>query len=374
MKQQAVKNVVMGAIIVGCLSVAAFNTISWNQQRGQAVEPGLPQQADPGRPQSAHGGFDLSHAIIPIEEIHSGGPRKDGIPALTDPAVLAAEKVEYLKDEDLVIGVAHGEQARAYPLLILDRHEIVNDVVGGLPMAITYCPLCRSALVFDRNAGGQLREFGVSGMLWNSNVLMYDRQKDPQQESLWSQVLSQAVTGPAAQEQIELKLVPSELMSWARWRQLYPQTEVLSLETGYGRPYLEKAYASYFRNDSLMFPVKGHGKRPERFRNKEPMVMVGVADQWKAYALRDIAVATVERQRKYLEDSLGEAVLCLTLGPQRNTVQVEVMGEEAVPAKTAYLYWFSLNAIRPDVEIYEPPVEAAVRVHANEPALTIDEG
>lgn len=128
--------------------------------------------------------FDLRNAIIPKNEIRSGGPPKDGIPALTNPAVIRAQDAAYLNAADRVAGVAIGEEARAYPLKILNYHEVVNDKLGGVPIAVTYCPLCDSVVVFDRRTEAGVREFGVSGLLYNSNVLMYDRSGRP--ESLWS--------------------------------------------------------------------------------------------------------------------------------------------------------------------------------------------
>ncbi|MGZ0169299.1 MAG: DUF3179 domain-containing (seleno)protein [Planctomycetales bacterium] len=117
--------------------------------------------------------FDLSNAEISIEQILPVGPPKDGIPALTNPQFENAASVGWLAADDRVIGMAIGDEARAYPLMILDQHEIVNDVFGTIPVAITYCPLCDSAVVFDRRVDGEILELGVSGLLYNSNVLMF---------------------------------------------------------------------------------------------------------------------------------------------------------------------------------------------------------
>ena len=187
-------------------------------------------------------GFPLRPALIPVADIRAGGPPKDGIPALSDPHVLPVDRIEFLKDQDLVIGVVIEGTARAYPLRVLDWHELVNDRIGETDILVSYCPLCRSALVFDRRVGGRVREFGVSGLLWNSNVLMFDRQKDPNQESLWSQGLMKAVTGPAAGEKLELTLLPSETVTWKDWKRRHPRTEALSNLTGHRRPYEKTAY------------------------------------------------------------------------------------------------------------------------------------
>ena len=194
------------------------------------------------------GGFDTRIHSIPLEGIKSGGPPKDGIPALTEPTFLDGEAARFLKPTDLVIGVSMNGSHRAYPLKILDRHENVNDTIGRTPIAVSYCPLCKSSLVFDRRVGGSTREFGISGLLYNSNVLIYDRQSNPRQESLWSQVEMRAVTGPAAEQGLTLTLLPSEMTDWGSWRQRYPHTQVLSNLTGHGRDYDRSVYQDYFKN------------------------------------------------------------------------------------------------------------------------------
>ena len=153
-------------------------------------------------------GFDLSNASIPRDDIFRGGPPRDGIPSIDDPRFVASSSVDYLDDGDIVIGFAQGGTARAYPTRILVWHEIVNDEVDGEPIAVTYCPLCGTAMVFRRSVGGRQRTFGVSGLLYQSDVLMYDRES----ESLWSQLAMRAVAGPA--EGTELEWLPSEHMTW----------------------------------------------------------------------------------------------------------------------------------------------------------------
>jgi len=172
--------------------------------------------------QSGPYAFDLSRHIVPPDEIIGGGPPKDGIPALTNPKFVRAQEADFLADNDQVVGLAQGGEAKAYPLRIMDWHEIVDDKVGGEPLAVTYCPLTASPVVFDRRIHGREVVFGVSGLLYQSNLLMYDRTT----ESLWSQLGggqsvagSMARTGPAS--------VPSELTTWRRWRALHPDTLVV---------------------------------------------------------------------------------------------------------------------------------------------------
>ncbi|MDA0658571.1 MAG: DUF3179 domain-containing protein [Planctomycetota bacterium] len=195
--------------------------------------------------------FDLRDLSIPAEEIRGGGPPKDGIPAITNPKTVAAAEARFLKANDRVVGVALNGQARAYPISILTQHEIVNDKLGETPIAVTYCPLCDSVIVFDRTTDIGVKEFGVSGLLYNSNVLMYDRSE---KESLWSQMKMKGVSGPA--KGINLQVLPMELTSWNAWQSKNPETDVMSTELGFQRDYRRNPYTSYFKQPGLMFPAR----------------------------------------------------------------------------------------------------------------------
>jgi hypothetical protein len=194
--------------------------------------------------------FVLSDTSIPANEVVSGGPPKDGIPAITSPQTVAPADARFLKANDRVVGVALNGQARAYPISILTQHEIVNDKLGDTPIAVTYCPLCDSVIVFDRTTDIGVKEFGVSGLLYNSNVLMYDRSE---KESLWSQMKMEGVSGPA--KGIKLRTLPMELTTWNAWQAKHPETDVMSTELGFQRDYRRNPYTSYFKHPGLMFPA-----------------------------------------------------------------------------------------------------------------------
>ena len=303
-------------------------------------------------PTAALNGFDITYSVIPTDQILGGGPPKDGIPALTDPNLLAADEAKYMRPDDIVVGIKFGDESRAYPLRILVWHENVNDTVGGVPVAVTYCPLCRSVLVFERRIGGVTRELGISGLLWNSNVLLYDRQKDREKESLWSQVHMRAVTGPAAREGLELKLLPSEMTSWREWLARNPATTVLSDRTGYSRNYDSSPYTLYFLDDRLMFPARQIAKRPERFKDKERLMVVNVGEKWKAYSVRDIvAVAGING---FIEDTLNGKKLRIEYSKESKSLRAELV-DERTEIPTAYMYWFALASMLPEADVYEPP-------------------
>lgn len=328
----------MKRISIPVIAISVAVAAALLSRLGSTASPGLDE-------------FGSRPSLIDRAAVQAGGPPKDAIPALTDPAFLAAENAAYLDPDDLVIGLQVNGEARAYPLRILVWHELINDTIAGRPVLVTYCPLCHSAMVFDRQVGGSVREFGVSGLLYNSNVLLYDRQPRDRDSSLWSQAEMRAVIGPAAKEQLTLDLLPADLTSWHDWRSRHPTTRVLSEETGHARNYRRTAYASYFAHDQLMFNAETRTARPPGFRMKEPMVAVYAGETAKAYAFKDVAAAGGEDG--IVQDTLGTRRITLTSIDGGKSVRV-APADEGPPLKVAYLYWFSLSASTPDVEIYRP--------------------
>jgi hypothetical protein len=191
---------------------------------------------------------------IRLEEIVWGGVRKDGIPALTNPEHVPAADATYLEDDELVFGVEIAGDARAWPLRILDWHEMLNDVVGGVPVTLAYCPLCGSGILYDGRVDGRDEPFvfGSSGFLYRSNKLMYDQAT----HSLWNQFTGRPVVGPLTGSGIEFEVLPVAITSWRDWRAQHPDTTVLSLETGHERDYTPgQPYGDYFASDEPMFPI-----------------------------------------------------------------------------------------------------------------------
>ena len=206
--------------------------------------------------------YDLSNLDIPKDEIHTLLPR-DAIPALTDPKRQRSSDAKWLNDDARIIVVRVNEEVLGVPLAVLDWHEIVNTTVGGEPIAATYCPLCDSATIFNRRVerptedGAEpesvVLEFGVSGALYNSNVLMYDRRD----KGLWSQLGMHAVSGPLAGTALDM--LPVEIVSFNQFKTAHPKAEIVSNETGHERNYGQSPYEAYFARDGLMVPVKGVG-------------------------------------------------------------------------------------------------------------------
>ena len=201
-------------------------------------------------------------ASVPLEEIRSGGPPPDGIPSIDAPVfedVDAAD--EWLQPRDPVLVVDLDGDARAYPLAILTYHEIVNDVVAGEPLVVTYCPLCNSGLVFERTVGGEVLDFGTSGRLWNSNLVMYDRAT----RSLWSQFTGEAIVGDRLGTTLER--VPMQIVALSEFATRWPDGRVLSRDTGHSRPYGTNPYAGYDSAESpFLFDGQTGGPLPQMAR------------------------------------------------------------------------------------------------------------
>lgn len=233
------------------------------------------------------------------DELIQGCSGMDCIPSIDDPKFSTADDSDWLKDSDLVMGVNINGDARAYPLRILNVHEIVNDEVGGENIAVTYCPLCRSGLVYSRDVQNQTLEFGVSGKLWNANLIMYDRQT----ETYWSQVQGEAVVGPLTPT--ELELVHGELTNWSGWKAKHPDTRVLSRETGiYPKStYGSNPYRGYESRESVGFGV---GNVDDRLSSKELVYGINVGEEAKAYIEGDI-----KRENLIQDDVNGVPVLVL---------------------------------------------------------------
>ncbi len=184
------------------------------------------------------------------DEIYSGGVPRDAIPALTDPEFIEADEATYLSSADLVLGVIIEGEPRAYPINIMNYHEIVNDHIQGRPVCVTYCPLTGSGVVFSSMLGGQAVEYGVSGLLFRNNLIPYDRTSS----SLYSQMYVRGIRGDY--RDFDWQLYPSLRCTWEFWRDHYPDTKVMSPNTGYPRDYTSNPYGNYPVSYSTLFPIR----------------------------------------------------------------------------------------------------------------------
>jgi len=224
---------------------------------------------------------NTAKASIPLDQVLSGGPGKDGIPAIFKPKFTNIKEAEKKINDDvdgLVVKV--GDTVRFYPYNIMVWHEIVNDKVESKALTVTFCPLCGSAIVFEADIDGKREQFGVSGKLFESNLLMYDRST----ESLWSQSIGTAVVGDRTGE--ELTVYPSQVLSFKTLKKKWPKAQVLSTDTGYNRNYNFYPYGNYDDNDELFFPVSVNDNR---LPTKEIMYVVNSNDKSVAFVVKDLS-------------------------------------------------------------------------------------
>jgi len=283
-------------------------------------------------------GFDYSRHSIPVDEIFAGGPVKDGIPALSQPKFVAVKEAKhFMKDEDRVLGLARNGQVKAYPVKILNWHEIVNDTIGSQAVVVTFCPLCGTGMVFDGKINGKDLTFGVSGMLYQSDMLLYDRKTD----SLWSQIKGEAVTGPMTGAR--LKLLSSTQTTWGKWKKKHPETRVLSQTTGYRRDYDRDPYRGYYTSSRLMFGVKNRNKA---YHPKERMIGLELGGAFKAYPFSELAKA-----KQPVVDKLNGSSVKVIFDKQSQTAVIRDDKGKELPSVVGF--WFAWFAFHPDTEVFK---------------------
>jgi len=278
-------------------------------------------------------GFDESTTkSVALDDLHQGCPARDCIPSIDAPNYVPAEDAGHVADDDMVIALSlHGE-SRAWPARILDRHEIVNDTIGGVPIAITWCPLCGSAVGIEREVDGEVTEFGVSGVLYNSDLVFYDRNSN----TLWDQIEARGIVGPKTGKQ--LRLVPVTMTTWSRWRKAHPETLMLSADTGFDRDYSADPYARYRGSAGLMFPVSAED---DRIHPKSVVYGFDVDGMRIAYAH-----ALLEQNGSHVGE-LGELELTATLNGDGSVTLDDQHGKRYIGTR---LFWFAWYTFHPDTE------------------------
>jgi hypothetical protein len=283
-------------------------------------------------------GFDLSNSSIPPELILSGGPDKDGIPAIDNPRFISAQQATFLNDESRILGIEIDGVSKAYPIAILNWHEIVNDEINGHAYAITYCPLCGTGVAFAADIGDQKLDFGVSGLLYNSDVLLYDRQT----ESLWSQIMRKAISGELRGK--ELTQLPITHTSWSDWRANHPQTQVLSEKTGFSRDYRRDPYQGYEQSQATYFRVTHEA--PPAYHPKERVLGLEIDGRFKAYPFVEIDRGGV---RELKDRFAGEN---LTIHWDKSHRRAHITDDRGSTLPTIEGFWFAWFTFHPETEIY----------------------
>ena len=273
--------------------------------------------------------------LVPVEEIVSGGPPKDGIPSIDNPKFIGVAQAGFLDDASRGMLVKVDNDIRFYPFSILVWHEIVNDFVGGKSLAITFCPLCATGIVFEREMGGTVYDFGTSGKLYQSNLVMYDRQTD----SYWSQILGKAIVGRLTGK--ELTIYPSSLLTFKEAKEKYPNLKVLSTDTGFERNYQRDPYGDYYTSESVIFEVENED---DRLHPKQLIYAISIGGKFKAY---------------HYDDLVAEGMIDDTFNGHKLEISIED-GEVKVQDKTANKrivgfnsFWFAFITQNPDAQLWQ---------------------
>jgi hypothetical protein len=235
---------------------------------------------------------DFAKHRVPLNELTPGGPPRDGIPPIDNPKFETVRQADtWLEDREPVVLFEQGDDVRAYPLQILIWHEIVNDLVGGVPVMVTFCPLCNTAIAFDRRLGDTTYTFGTSGLLRNSDLVMWDRQT----ESLWQQITGEAIVGELTGKQ--LAFLPTSIVAWVEYKSAFPGGTVLSRDTGFERPYGQNPYVGY---DAVgQIPFLFNGQLDQRLPAMERVVTISAGGEDVAYPF------SVLQEQRVVNDTVG---------------------------------------------------------------------
>lgn len=281
---------------------------------------------------------DFNGAKVKPEDLEQGCFGQDCIPSIDKPKFETVQEASWLKDDDRVFALDYKGVSRVYPQRILNWHEIVNDTIGSDPIVVTFCPLCGSAVAYERKVNGVVTEFGVSGKLHDSDLVMYDRFEG----NLWQQITGKALVGPAARRNEKLTYIPITTTTWKEWLTTHPDSEVLSRETGFTRNYDQYPYGTYEQDDQLLFGVKNLNKSLQI-----KTVVYGIEVDGKSKAYPESAF----EKRHVIEDKIGDIPLRLE---RKNSGEIEALNlrtnEKIIPIR---LFWFAWAAFHPDTELYQ---------------------
>jgi hypothetical protein len=287
--------------------------------------------------------FNINEEKFSIDpsKLVGGGPPKDGIPSIDSPKFETAKEAwSWLKSDDIVFGLVLSGESRAYPQKVLVWHEIVNDTVGDDPILVTYCPLCQTSIGFERKVDGVPVEFGVSGKLFNSNLVMYNRTNDKiKTESLWTQIGGEAIVGDFTGK--KLKKITLDTVTWKDWVEKHPETKALSRDTGFARNYDSDPYGDYYTQSGVIAPLENED---DRLFEKAIVFGIELNGKTKAYPEEEL------KKNPEFEDSFAGKSLKITRSSD-GSVRIKNLtdNKEIIPEIG---FWFSWAAFHPDTELY----------------------
>ena len=273
--------------------------------------------------------FEIQAPLIPAEEIYHGGPPRDGIPAIDTPRFVSIEEAMFLQDQDRVLGIHRNGIAKAYPIAILNWHEIVNDK----EVLISYCPLCGTGMAFKVDKA----DFGVSGLLYNSDMLLYDRKT----ESLWSQILAKAISGKRKGER--LTMLPLEHTTWHDWKSRNPNTLVLSTDTGYSRDYTSTPYGNYETSSAIYFPIAAKSRK---YHPKEKVIGIHIGNTYKAYPFIELD----KTGKQIIQDQVQGKEIRIHFNSEHRSGMIKDTSGKTLPSLISF--WFAWYAFHPETLVY----------------------
>ncbi|MAG48034.1 hypothetical protein CL617_05490 [archaeon] len=274
-----------------------------------------------------------------VKGVRIPGDVKDAIPSIDNPKYISVEEADkWIKDNELVLALTYKNVERVYPLQILVSHEIVNDFIAGDAILITYCPLCGSGIAYERTINGEVVEFGTSGKLYNSNLVMYDRKT----ESYWTQIDGDAIVGELTG--MELKEISIDTVAWRDWKKLHKDSEVLSRDTGYAKSYGSNPYGGYFEDDFIWFPLENEDTS-NRIRPKD--VVFGIEIDGKSIAYTENSIIS---SNGLIEDTFNGVNIKVERS-EDGIVKITNLdsGEEIIKERD---FWFAWFAFHPESKLY----------------------
>lgn len=339
MKQQTAIALIIALVVVVAVALWLWRGRSFDLPRGGTPLETVITQPD-GTAKEIMVTNNIKHSV-PLDEIKGGGPPKDGIPAIDNPKFVSVNEADFITDAEPGLAVSLKGIDRFYPYQIMVWHEIVNDTFGSQRVLVTYCPLCLSGIVFDPVVQGERVEFGTSGKLWNSNLVMYDRKTD----SLWSQILGEAIVGEMTGT--ILTVLSSDQVRFGDWKKLHPNGQVLSRDTGATRFYGQDPYGEYYTDNSdVGFGVTTNDNR---LQNKDFVLGLVIDGKAKAYY-----PPAIEAKGEVTDQFAGETIIARY---EENIDAVRLFEKKADGTLERInpfsAFWFSWVAAHPDTELYK---------------------